>query len=180
MKIVVLAWGSLVWDPRKLKVGKTWHENGPCLPIEFARKSKDGRLTLVIYPQAKQVTTLWALSTCATVEEAMENLRKREKSALRGIGWWRADRDEQILEGTTDYRITIAAWGLEKKFDAVIWTDLSTNFEEEVKKPVTKDAVCEYIRTLAGEKKDAALAYIRKAPEQIETDFRPALMELTK
>ena len=181
MNIAVLAWGSLVWDPCNLKVEKTWHENGPGLPIEFTRKSQDGRLTLVIYPQAKQVTTLWALSTCATLEEAVENLRIREGRPLREkIGRWRADRDMQISVKTDDYTKTIAAWGLKNKFDAVIWTALSANFEEETKKPLSEDAVCEYIRSLTGEKLDAALKYIRKAPAQIETEFRPALMELTR
>ena len=45
-KIAVLAWGSLVPEPRDLKA--EFEPNGPLLPIEFCRVSDDGRLTLVI------------------------------------------------------------------------------------------------------------------------------------
>ena len=50
MKIAILGWGSLLWQPKDLQFDKEigWSKNGPMLPIEFARISKDGRLTLVI------------------------------------------------------------------------------------------------------------------------------------
>ena len=48
MKIAVLAWGSLVWDPQDLQVAGKFAPNGPLLPIEFCRVSADGRLTLVV------------------------------------------------------------------------------------------------------------------------------------
>ena len=80
MLIAVLGCGSLVWDPRCLRVKKPWYEDGPWLPIEYARKSDDGRLTLVIFPQAAEVQTLWAESTYDTLTEARKNLRSREKT----------------------------------------------------------------------------------------------------
>ena len=48
VKSVVLAWGSLVWDPGKLQTVGKFTANGPLLPIEFCRVSDDGRLTLAI------------------------------------------------------------------------------------------------------------------------------------
>src|ERR1700722_18672522 len=48
VKSVVLAWGSLVWDPRDLQTAGKFVANGPLLPIEFCRISADGRLTLAI------------------------------------------------------------------------------------------------------------------------------------
>ena len=48
VKSVVLAWGSLVWDPRDLQTAAKFTANGPLLPIEFCRISDDGRLTLAI------------------------------------------------------------------------------------------------------------------------------------
>ena len=46
MKIAVLGWGSLIWDPKELDANNEWNNDGPFLPIEFARISNNGRLTL--------------------------------------------------------------------------------------------------------------------------------------
>jgi hypothetical protein len=45
MRIAILAWGSLIWNPRYLPLASEWVLGGPVLPIEFARVSADGRLT---------------------------------------------------------------------------------------------------------------------------------------
>ena len=55
MKIACLGWGSLVWRPDNLLIRSEWFSDGPFLPIEFARRSQDGRLTLVIVEKAKPV-----------------------------------------------------------------------------------------------------------------------------
>ncbi len=46
-QIAILGWGSLIWSPRDLSMTGQW-QPGPSPPIEFARKSADGRLTLVL------------------------------------------------------------------------------------------------------------------------------------
>ena len=65
MKIAILGWGSLLWQPKDLQFDKEigWSANGPFLPIEFARISKDGRLTLVITENGTDVKTYFAIST---------------------------------------------------------------------------------------------------------------------
>ncbi len=80
MKIAVIGWGSIVWDPGELATGSRWHSDGPELPVEFARKSRDGRLTLVIHESSSDQRTYWALSALDTVEAARESLRQREGS----------------------------------------------------------------------------------------------------
>jgi hypothetical protein len=41
MKSAVLAWGSLVCDPRDLQLAAEFAPNDPLLPIEFCRVSDD-------------------------------------------------------------------------------------------------------------------------------------------
>jgi 1-acyl-sn-glycerol-3-phosphate acyltransferase len=59
MRIAVLGWGSLIWSPGNLKIDREWHEDGPFLPIEFARVSQDGRLTLVLFPTGFRRAWRW-------------------------------------------------------------------------------------------------------------------------
>jgi hypothetical protein len=56
--IVCLGWGSLIWNPKDLPV-EDWHGDGPALPVEFARISRGGRLTLVVADSAAQLPVLW-------------------------------------------------------------------------------------------------------------------------
>ena len=89
MRIAVLGWGSLVWDPdgsyganTAIAPGATWSASGPMMPVEFARISKDGRLTLVVLPEHEyRSQVLWITSAHHTVQEAIGNLAARE-----GIG----------------------------------------------------------------------------------------------
>jgi hypothetical protein len=41
MKIAILGWGSLLWDPADLQLATPFEPGGPSLPIEFCRVSKN-------------------------------------------------------------------------------------------------------------------------------------------
>ncbi len=56
MTIVCLGWGSLVWNRGGLRLVGEWNEDGPAIPIEFARQPDNGRMTLVITAGAPDVT----------------------------------------------------------------------------------------------------------------------------
>ncbi len=139
MKIAVLAWGSLIPKPKCLKISGNWHFDGPKLPIEYARISCDGRLTLVIYENADDLQTLWAYSYFEDLDSAVENLRCRENTpSINRIGY--------VTENPIDFRSNvipgidkqIRTWAKDKNIDAVIWTDLPSNFEQERKIPLTE------------------------------------------
>lgn len=55
MKIAVIGRGSLIWCPRGLRIASRWHLDGRELPLEFVRTSGDGRLTLIICPDIRDL-----------------------------------------------------------------------------------------------------------------------------
>src|SRR5438270_7990711 len=118
MEIACLGWGSLVWDPRSLPLGEAWHCDGPFLPIEFARESSGGRITLVIANVPDRVQALWALMTSPNVEVAKRSLASREaisSSIESNIGFWTQNDNSGHAEVTT-----IGKWAAEKGLDAII------------------------------------------------------------
>src|ERR1017187_2142050 len=85
METAVLGWGSLIWCPGSLRIKTRWRSDGPKLPVEFARISGDGRLTLVILPTAEDQPVHWALSEFESVDDARRNLKERERCRLSDI-----------------------------------------------------------------------------------------------
>src|SRR5580693_6858747 len=78
MRIACLGWGSLVWDPRELSIRREWFKDGPFVPVEFARQSSDGRMTLVIDRRAAPIRVLWAHMVPVELSVARDALRDRE------------------------------------------------------------------------------------------------------
>jgi len=74
--IVILAWGSLIWAPGGLSpmLAGDWQADGPFLPVEYCRQSKDGRLTLVVTEQAPSLRVLWSATTAADIDVAIREL----------------------------------------------------------------------------------------------------------
>jgi hypothetical protein len=78
LKIVALGWGSLVWDNRNLPVTGGWSADGLKVPLEFARESVDGRLTLVIIEAPTVAPVLWTFLDIETLDQAVTKLADRE------------------------------------------------------------------------------------------------------
>jgi hypothetical protein len=175
MKIAAIAWGSLVWNPGSLKNINGWYSDGPFLPIEFARISNGGRLTLVIFPGSEKVQTLWDMMDCTTLDEAIENLRRREGTTENNIGVIRLKPEKITSAQPKPITNEIIKWAEDNNLDAVIWTDLPANFTNERGKPFDSDNVIEYLYTLPSDKKGHAEEYIRKTPMQIKTKMRQVI-----
>lgn len=169
--IACLGWGSLVWDPRELPTQRTWFEDGPLLPIEFARKSDDGRITLVITDGVSLVRSLWAMMDTDNLDGAREALRAREgiqkKNFLNHVGSW------PVKNGVVaPIPNKLESWAQSKGLDAVIWTALPTKSPNDEARMPTGDEVVQHLRQLTGTKRDNAERYIRRTPRQIDTAYR--------
>lgn len=183
MIITILGWGSLIWDPRSLQIDTTvgdngWHADGPTLPIEFARISNDGRLTLVIVPDKNElIQTLYAFSKYDDLDEAILDLAVREGCGKNKIGYYNK-QEKKISDNFSNtkfdkQRNEITKWINNKGIDAVIWTNLSPNHKDrlDLDKLTPSDAV-NYLKYLSPDIKIKAEEYIRKAPKIIDTPIR--------
>ncbi len=179
MGIAVLGWGSLVWCHKGLRVKWVkWKEDGPKLPVEFARISNDNRLTLVLYPEYTEqlyVPVLWNCMDFETVDEAIENLRIREgpigkPTDKENIGYTnKENNDKYAHEDNRGLLPRIKQWANEKGIDSVIWTDLLPKGTTHEK---LNEEVIAHLTKLEGCEKKIAEEYVRKAPRQIRTPIR--------
>ena len=193
MIIGCLGWGSLIWNPRELPVGGKWFEDGPFLPVEFARKSSRGRLTLVIVPQQVECArSLWALFSVSDVAVAREALRAREgvgKNAADHIKSWSAAptltpaspmkvvRAEPA--GADPINRTIGEWARRLGLDAVLWTGLPPGDfgDPPSKRAPTEQEALAYLTERPDSERQEAEEYIRRAPLQVDTPFRRVFAE---
>lgn len=180
MKIAILGWGSLIWQPKTLAFDKEkeWKYNGPMLPIEFTRISNDGRLTLVIDNDAQKIQTFYAVSLYKELDEAVLDLAIREGGTRKSIGYYNQKTDKFKPESfNDDLKQNIRVWTKSKSFDAVIWTNLGRKFKDKIGLDYNSDNVIKYLKTLPENIKIIAEEYIRKAPKQIQTPIRKEIEE---
>lgn len=173
MTVACLGWGSLIWDPRELPLSGEWLPDGPRLPLEFARESKDGRMTLVIADHKVPTPTFWIKLDVGNVEEAVRALYDREGAQWIGsIGRWPPSTHPHR------YAEEIGTWSLANGLDGVVWTDLKAGFRSHRGPVPTLEAVMRHLSDLPGEARSNAARYISNAPAQIETPYRAALEHL--
>jgi hypothetical protein len=171
VRISCIGWGSLVWDPGVLRCVGAWQSDGPRLPIEFARVSRDGRLTLVLAPGADPVPSLWCAVNYSSGEAAQAALAGREGAGVHAIGLWPGPVPRHEI-GSAE----IVQWGKERGFDAVIWTALGPKFNAvDGVGPKDADAAAAYLAGLNADQHARASEYVRRAPDQVRTGFRAAL-----
>jgi predicted trehalose synthase len=152
VKSVVLAWGSLVWDPGALQTAGKFTANGPLLPIEFCRVSDDGRLTLAIDESFGALCkTYSAPSALESLDAARDDLCLREGMAdARAVGFVEPASGRQsdfALESHPQVVATIAAWAESLGYDSAIWSALASNFDDWGKggEPFSVSAALQYL-----------------------------------
>jgi hypothetical protein len=177
IRIALLGWGSLLWEG-----GNTfdyWHDawqcDGPSLRIEFSRVScsRGGALTLVIDPEnGIPIRVAWCLSRRQSINEAIEDLRKREQTKVRNIGRITADGHAQCHHAESVN--AIRTWAAERGLDGIVWTDLRGNFAKKVEGSFSVDAAMRYLTSLKGESRKKAVEYFRRTPSFVQTPLRDA------
>jgi hypothetical protein len=184
MKTAIIAWGSLVSDPRDLGVAGGFKPTGPVFPIEFCRVSRDGRLTLVIDEAVgKLCPTYVAISAFGDLDAAIEDLRLREgMPSAMGVGFvdlGSGKYSSRAVERHPQSVAAINAWAQANGCDAAIWTALASNFHEPGKaaEPFSVKAAIRYLETRDDPTLRTALHYIRKAPQEVRTPVRTAVAQ---
>jgi hypothetical protein len=168
MNIACLAWGSLVWDSRELPIRRRWFTDGPFGHVEFARKSNDDRITLVLCPGSELVRLLWAQMDAGELGVAREALRAREN--LTAKDWSKDIEDWQAGQAEPALIPRLSTWAEANGVDAVIWTSLKPKFETD--RIPDADEVVAHLHSLQGAQRDNAEQYVRYAPAQIDTKYR--------
>jgi hypothetical protein len=175
MQIACLGWGSLIWDPRNLKLSSDWNTDGPHLPIEFARESSDGRMTLVLVDDFKKSPSLWALLEAESIEIAKACLAEREGlreiNTKYSIGYWVSNSGESYGKCSEE----ISSWASGKGLDGVVWTNLKYGFRSKRDEVPTISEVIKHLNGLQSPQRKVAEEYVRKAPAQVRTEFRSTL-----
>ena len=166
--IACLGWGSLTWDLRELPIQRYWFNDGPLVPVEFARQSQDGRMTLVVLNGARPVRSLWALMDAQSEEDAREHLRIREGIPKKNVG----EHVGRWPGGTTAGIVGLEEWARSRHLDAVVWTALPPQLKTAKGCVPTEDEVMGYVRGLTGARRSHAEQYVRRTPRQIDTVFR--------
>src|SRR6266705_4978324 len=126
--IAILGWGSLLWEPGEdfeEWIELPWATDGPEMKIEFSIISdkRSGALTLVIDPQGTTTAVAWCFSKRAQVEDAIADLRCRERTTMANIGSVCLDK---LPAESKSPKKEIIAWATKKKIDAVVWTALES------------------------------------------------------
>lgn len=169
VSIACLGWGSLVWNPDGLPVAE-WKRDGPSLPIEFARQSRNGRLTLVLLEDGERMPVLHGILRVSDLDAAITALSNREDCAKRRIGYWAASGAPSFFH----HAEAVAGWAQNRTLDAVIWTALPPKFAGVDGRIPTEIEAISYLSALEEHPQRLAEEYIRRAPAQIRTPYRRA------
>jgi len=157
MKIAYLAWGSLLWDFSNLKLKTKWKESHILLPLNFSRVSDKGkgRLTLVIDNQTGTPNNIFVAKTKFTnLNKAISAIKTREKTRKSNMGYinW---KDESFR--TNNLKLSqindVTNYAKNNNLDAIIWTDISPNFEKITGQKMTTSNAIKYIEEKQNRKK---------------------------
>jgi hypothetical protein len=174
MRIAVIGWGSLIWDPRSLKLASKWRHGGPRLRVEYSRISSGHRITLVIHKRVPLQPTQWVISALNTLQEVRIDLQQRE-----GVHFSTSictfSRNGQC-EGEVPILVRNAMknWlAQHPSIDAAIWTGLASNWSQKRDKRFSRKDAMRYLKKLCDTQQQAAAQeYVQRTPRNVRTPLR--------
>lgn len=170
MKIAIVGWGYLIWDPRGMDLEPEWHADGPLLPVEFARFSSGSVLTPVLVEGVPLQPTLWTRSRKASVLAAAADLAVREGVWSHDIGHWTRIESMRASSGIES---VIAQWAESKGLDGAVWRAVEPNLPDMTPGMTSEQLRLDHLRGLvAAGRAAAAKQYFERTPAQIATPFR--------
>jgi hypothetical protein len=134
-----------------------------------------------LHPKAKKSQALWIWADFSSLDEAIENLRVREGTGREMIGYLSVQNRKSRCQTAPSIHKEIRAWAKQKGIQAVVWTNLPSNFEEKLKKQFNLKNSIEYLLKLKGnfpEKYNKVVEYIKKTPKQVQTNNRQRIEEV--
>lgn len=152
-----------------------WFEDGPLLPIEFVRIAQNERVTLVIAEDVPLVRSLWVLMSVTTLGDAVRELADREGIDPSHREQWVGAWQRSVVGEGPPHVDRIANWAEQRGLDAVVWTNLPSGPKEKRGEQLSYKQVRDHLERITPDELRVAENYIRRAPEQIDTDYRRAL-----
>ena len=150
MIIYYIAWGSLLWNFKSLKIETEWTKSNIKFPLNFSRISDSGhgRLTLVIDETGEMNNVYYARTSFSNLNTAIQKLKMREKTLNKNIGFINIASDTFRTSLLDNKKIQdLVNFAKKNKIDGLIWTEISPNFDEVFGKPYSKENAIEYIES---------------------------------
>jgi len=154
-----------------------WNNDGSVLPIEFARESNDGRITLVLVDDQHTVPCLWALLDVVSLSDAKKALARREGISDKNINYSIGciDRNTAFKHGKCAK--TINKWAADKDLDCVVWTNLKYGLICSRDSMPSASSLLSHIEGLSPDQRIVTEEYVKRAPKQVKTHYREIFEE---
>ena len=170
MKIVCVAWGSLLWNLKGFPSDGEWRGGGPLVPLEFARHSDGEIVSLVVLETGPLQPTFWAPVAADSLEDAREALREREDIRTNALEWIGSVPRPNGLDYAQSH--AFAVWLEHNGADAVVWTALPAKSQGINGRMPSVDEALSFLQSLEGESRQRAEDYVRQTPAVVLTPFR--------
>ncbi len=168
--VACLGRGALIRGPHEWPVRRHRFDDGPPVPVEFARQSRDGRVALAVGPSARPVRALGVRMDPGCLEDARRAPARREGTSRKHIGFWSPPPCSLVSPERSGAK-AIAERAGARGLNGSVWAALRPEFREWGTAP-RMDEGRERLRGPTGARRDSAERCIRRTPRPVDTERR--------